>query len=305
MHPSRLQSQAHLRELAQQGRWEELYQRTMLWEFPDDALLGFQLAFYRPFAVPRMAEILTATGQFSTATEKRSYDTGLIMYEIIYAGLDDPIARQMVALINRMHRRWGIEQEDFTYILNAFIVVPMRHIERVGWRLPLDVEREASWRFYQRLGQLMGIQTVPTSYRDAEVMLDEYEQRMVAPSPAGTELGAAVLRVLRQRLPLLLRPIAGRVNGAVIGDAAVANAIGLPPAGVAGPLMTGVGRAKAVLTRRRPTPTESWFTPGQPAGRIYAHGYHRDQLGTVTESGHDHQEDRSSSEQATVRESTS
>ena len=62
MHPSRTQSMAHLRELARQGRWEELYQRTMLWEFPDDALLGFQLAFYRPFAVPRMAEILTAQG---------------------------------------------------------------------------------------------------------------------------------------------------------------------------------------------------------------------------------------------------
>jgi len=33
-----------LDDLARQDQWEELYRRTMLWEFPDDALLGFQLA---------------------------------------------------------------------------------------------------------------------------------------------------------------------------------------------------------------------------------------------------------------------
>lgn len=281
MHPSRLQSLAHLRELAAEDRWEELYQRTMLWEFPDDALLGFQLAFYRPFAVPRMAEILTTSGQFSGDTEKRSYDTGLIMYEIIYAGLDAPVARRMVALMNRMHRRWAIEQEDFTYILNAFIVVPLRHMERVGWRQPLDVEREASWRFYQRLGELMGISTIPGSYGDAEAMFDAYEQRMVTPSPPGRQLGAAVLRVLRQRLPAPLRPIAGRVNAALIGDARVAAAIGLPAAGPVATLLTTLSRANAVLARRRPAPTQSWFTPGQAAGRIYPHGYRLDDLGAA------------------------
>ncbi len=279
MHPSRTQSVAHLRDLARQGRWEELYQRTMLWEFPDDALLGFQLAFYRPFAVPRMAQILTSTGQFAEATEKRSYDTGLIMYEILHGGLDTPVARQMVALMNRMHRRFSIEPEDFTYILNAFIVVPLRHIDRVGWRSPLDIEREASCRFYQRLGELMGIRTIPGSYREAEAMFDAYEQRMVARSPQGLELGAAVLTVLRQRLPAPLRPIAGRVNAALIGDPLVSAAIGLPPPGAAGTLMAAVARANAIRTRRRPAPRQSWFTPGQPAGRVYPHGYHLDQLG--------------------------
>lgn len=287
MHPSRLQSLAHLRDLAAQDHWQELYQRTMLWEFPDEALLGFQLAFYRPFAVPRMAEILTRTGQFAQATEKRSYDTGLIMYEILHAGLDAPAARRMVALINRMHRRFAIEQEDFTYILNAFIVVPLRHIDRVGWRPLLDIEREASCRFYRRLGELMGIVTIPASYRDAERMFDEYEQRMVAPSPQGHQLGDAVLRVLRRRLPLPLRPIAGRVNAALIGDHLVSEAIGLPAAGGAATLMTTMANFNALRTRRRPAPQQSWFTPGQAAGQIYPHGYQLADLGdgSAGESG--------------------
>jgi len=279
MHSSRTQSVARLQHLAEQGRWEELYQRTMLWEFPDDALLGFQLAFYRPFAVPRMAKILSGSGQFAEATEKRSYDTGLIMYEILHAGLDTPVARQMVTLMNRMHRRFSIEPEDFTYILNAFMVVPLRHIERVGWRPLLDIEREASCRFYQRLGELMGIRTIAGSYREAEAIFDTYEQRMIASSPQGLELGAAVLKLLRQRLPAPLRPIAGRVNAALIGDPLVSAAIGLPPPGAAGTLMATVARANAIRTRRRPAPRQSWFNPGQPAGRIYPHGYHRDELG--------------------------
>lgn len=279
MHPSRLRSLEQLRDLAAQERWEELYQRTMLWEFPNEALLGFQLAFYRPFAVPRMAEILTGTGQFVQSTEKRSYDTGLIMYEILHAGLDSPVAHQMVAMINRMHRKYDIEAEDFTYILNAFIVVPLRHIDRVGWRPLLDIEREASWRFYQSLGHLMGISAIPTSFRAAERMLDDYEQRMCATSPQGRELGAAVLRVLRRRLPLPLRPIAGRVNAALIGDPLVSGAIGLPPAGAVQTLMTSLAHVTAALTRRRAAPQQSWFTPGQAAGRIYRHGYQIDDLG--------------------------
>jgi len=124
-----------------------------------------------------MARILTSSGAFSADTEKRSYDTGLVMYEIIHAGLDSPVGHRMIALMNRMHQRWDIPQDDFTYILNAFIVVPLPHIERVGWRKPLDVEREASWRFYRRLGELMGILTLPASYDEAATMLDLYEAR--------------------------------------------------------------------------------------------------------------------------------
>lgn len=279
MHPSRQQSQTHLRDLAGQGRWDEVYRRTMLWEFPDDALMGLQLAFYRPFAVPRMARILSASGSFAGATEKRSYDTGLIMYEIIYAGLDSIVGRQMIGLMNRMHRRWGIEQEDFTYILNAFIVIPLRHIERVAWRQPLNVEREASWRFYRRLGQLMGIEVLPASYDDAGAMLDDYEARMVKPSSEGRELGGAVLRVLRRRLPLPLRPWARQLNAALIGDPRVAAAVGLPPAGRTEPLMLTVARLNGAVTARRAVPNQAWFTPGQPAGRIYPHGYRLEDLG--------------------------
>jgi len=285
MHPSRRQSQAHLDDLARQDQWEELYRRTMLWEFPDDALLGFQLAFYRPFAVPRMARILASSGAFSADTEKRSYDTGLVMYEIIHAGLDSPVGHRMIALMNRMHRRWDIPQDDFTYILNAFIVVPLRHIERVGWRKPLDVERAASWRFYRRLGELMGILTLPTSYDEAATMLDQYEAQHVRTSEDGRRLGAAVLQVLRRRLPAPLRPIAPQVNAALIGDPRVAAAIGLPSAGAVEGLILNLSRVTGRLTAAKPAPTRSWFTPGQPAGQIYPHGYHLDDLDTHPDPG--------------------
>lgn len=280
MHPSRRAALDHQHTLAAEGKWDELYRRTMLWEFPDEALLGFQLAFYRPFAVPRMAEILVQSGQFSTGAEKRSYDTGLIIHEIIYGGLDSPVAKQMVGLMNRLHRSWSIEQEDFTYILNAFIVVPFRHIDRAGWRRPVEVEKEAAWRFYHRLGRMMGIQVLPDSYAAAIEQFDDYERGHVAASAAGHRLNREVLAVLRQRLPAPLRLCAGPLNSILLDDPQVASALGLPQVGPAiGFAAHQAMRAKASFTKARPAPTKSAFTPGQPAGRIYPHGYSVEQLG--------------------------
>ena len=54
------------------------------------------------------------------------------------------------------------------------------------------------------------------------------------------------------------------------------HAIGLPPAGVAGRPDDGVGASEGGPDPTAPDPYQSWFTPGQPAGRIYAHGYHLD-----------------------------
>lgn len=44
-----------------------------------------------------------------------------------------------------------------TYILNALIVIPTRFMDRYGWRAATEHEQEATWRFYEVLGERMGI----------------------------------------------------------------------------------------------------------------------------------------------------
>lgn len=110
--------------------WHEIYRRLTLWELPAEARFGFQLAFYRPFAVPRMAAVLHSTGHFRRDTTRRAYDTALVMHEIIWGGVDSERGQRMVKLMNALHNRPDVHAEDMTYILNALIVVPTRFMDR-------------------------------------------------------------------------------------------------------------------------------------------------------------------------------
>ena len=100
-------------------------------------------------------ELLVHTGEMTGKPAKRSYDTALLMYELIAYGLDDPQGREAVRIINRAHRPWPISDDDFRYVLAALIVVPMRWIEHRGWRPLLPAEREASAAFYRDVARHM------------------------------------------------------------------------------------------------------------------------------------------------------
>src|SRR3954463_7295996 len=55
VHDERRQRLEEIDALDLESDWLEIYRRLTLWELPAEARFGFQLAFYRPLAVPRMA----------------------------------------------------------------------------------------------------------------------------------------------------------------------------------------------------------------------------------------------------------
>ena len=162
-----------------------IYQLTVLYDFPKDARLGLNLAFYRIFAIPRIADLLVESGEMLGRPAKRAYDTGLVMYELITSGFDDPRGREMVRLLNRVHRRWPILDEDYRYVLAAFLVVPIRWIDRRGWRRLLPAEREASAKSCYELGRWMRIPDPPHTYAEAEQILDSHERKYMAVADRG------------------------------------------------------------------------------------------------------------------------
>src|SRR3954453_9429188 len=214
MHPARRRRTAELDRLNPDRDWQELYRRTILWEFPVEARLGFQLAFYRPLAVPRMARVFASTGHLKTDTARRAYDTGIVMHEIIYNGFDSPRAQKMVRLMGALHDRPDIHQEDLPYVLNALIVVPTRFMERAGWRPLTDAERTATCLFYRELGNRMGIQSLPETYPQAMCDFDSYEDSQLDATEDGAGLTAATLIALEDRLPRPLRRQAAAVTSA-------------------------------------------------------------------------------------------
>jgi len=280
MHPERRRRTAQLAQLAADHRWETLFQRLMLEEFPSAARMGWQLAFLRPFAVPRMARTLVRAGQLVDNPRKRAYDTGLIIYEIVHGGLDSPRARAMVSLINRAHHGRAIGGDDMIYVLCAFIVTPIRHIEWVGWRALTAEEKHSAVEFFGRLGRMMNIEVVPATYPEAEQLYDDFESRNTAPSPEGRVLGSNLVRVLKDMQPAAARPLATPIFTLLLRDRRVVEAIGLqPPSALLQWAIVRAARLRAAWQRTTPPSTKPIFTPGKPVRAIYPHGYELKELG--------------------------
>lgn len=280
LHPDRVRRTANLSRLDPGADWHEIYRRLVLWELPAEARFGFQLAFYRPFAVPRMAAILHRSGHFRRDTTRRAYDTGLVMHEIIWGGVDSERGRRMVKLMNAVHRRPDIRPEDMSYVLNALIVVPTRFMDRHGWRKVTAGERAATCRFYDVLGERMGIADRPTCYEDAVEQFNRFEAAQLAPSPEGADLTDAVLAAVRDRLPGLARPFGPAITSALVDDPRVSWALSLPaPSLVFRQLVDFGSRARRTVEQRLPPTTRPSFWPGMPAGAIYPTGYQLHQLG--------------------------
>lgn len=255
-----------------------LYRQLALFDLVRDMRVGLNLALYRTFAVPRIAELLASTGHIASQPYKRSVDTGLFMYELIEAGLDAPRGRQVIRALNKMHRRWRIADEDYLYVLTTFIVVPARWVERYGPRPLTSTEAAAATFFYRELGRRMAIPNLPQTYDEAEQIFDDYEAAHVAYSPAGRALMESTRHVMAEQLPRPLKPAATLLTRLILDDN-IAVAVGLKPAPAVGRiLMKAVGIVRRRMSRRSPR-TDSWFKPGRPIPMLYPSGYNIDDLG--------------------------
>lgn len=278
MHPERRLHCNRHDHLAQTQQWEQLYRLIMLEEAPSQAQMGWQMAFLRPFCIPRMANVLAA-GSMVQNPLKRTYDTGLMIYELVHQGIDSPTGRTMIGAINRAHRGHGIVDEDMTYVLCAFIVIPFRYLARTSWRPITDDDCRAATAFYRHVGQLMNIKHLPASYSEAARILDDYERRYLVPSPATRQMGNRLLKVLREELPRVVRPVAGPLFAALMDEPAVSSSLGVraPPAPISKMIGGGLRAwARVARSRRLPPPV---FSPGAPAPPVYPDGYSIEQLG--------------------------
>src|SRR5262249_4864437 len=66
-------------------------------EFPWDTQRALELAFYRSYAVPSIAELLDATGELAERTQKRYDDTQLLIAAFCEFGYDSQLGRRAIA----------------------------------------------------------------------------------------------------------------------------------------------------------------------------------------------------------------
>ncbi len=257
-------------------QYELVYRDLVLREFRWEARLGLQIAFYRTYALPSIARLLLDTGELTSRPVKRGYDTGIIMYELIYHGFDHPRGRKVVALLNRMHLVHEITNDEYLYVLGTLIFVPSRLIDRLSPRKLTAAQREATFRFYHRLGECMNIGALPDTWAGYEQWFDQFECDHFAFDPAAKTLIEASRKMATQRVPRPLRRLAGSALDVLL-DEPMRQALGLPaPSRVTAMLVNGLLRLRA--KRAASKPAADLWQPGQ-ANAAYPAGYTLDLIG--------------------------
>ncbi|MFK4296632.1 hypothetical protein ABH924_001777 [Arthrobacter sp. GAS37] len=269
-------------EAASPNDWEATFRQTALFDLAADMELGFFLSYYRNFGIPSIAATLHVNAEIQQRPMKRSYDTAIVIYELIACGLDSARGREMVALLNRVHRNVPGDKDDFLYVLLTLLVVPIRWIQKQAWRQPTTAELAAASRFFMELGTRMKMTGMPATYAEAEDFFDHYEATHVAPSAEGQLLMDNTVQVFQARLPAPLRPLAKQLISTMLDDDRLTDALGLPRAGRISrtALKTGLA-ARNAIHRRRPLKTKPHFTPGHAGSILYPGGYSLDQIGPV------------------------
>jgi hypothetical protein len=264
---------------------EQDYQRIALlsgsYDFPQDVEIALALAFFRTFAIPSIAALLDATGQFERAGQKRYDDTTLLLAEFLEHGLESERGRAAIRRINRLHGVHGIANEDFLYVLTTFIFEPIRWNARFGWRPYTDAEKRAHFLLWRRVGELMGIAELPASYEAMEAFNLRFEARHFRRTPASERLGKATLAILADRLPGLpgLRPLVFQAMFAVL-DAPLRRAMGFPdPARLAAWLVPALLRLRALALRYVWPARQAPFLATRRKTVTYPDGYTIEALG--------------------------
>jgi uncharacterized protein (DUF2236 family) len=272
--------QTRIAQLDPATEFVEIYRIMSGHEFPWDMRQSLGLALYRTYAVPRVGELLAATGEFQRRTHKRYADTGLILDAILEHGFDGATGRAAIRRMNQMHGAYGISNDDMLYVLSTFVVTPMRWMDRFGWRAMTEAERVASANYYRELARHMNIKGSPVTYVEFAAHLDAYEREHFAYSPGGRAVADATLTLLAGFYPRPLRPLLRRVTLALL-DAPLREAFRYPdPGRVTRALTVAAFRARALVERRLPPRRRAVPVRELREFAIYPEGYTVDRLGT-------------------------
>lgn len=247
-------------------------------DFPFDTVRSLELALFRTFCVPSIAELLDRTGEFENRAQKRYDDTDLIISELMDHGYDSERGRMALQRMNQIHDRFVISNGDFLYVLSTFVLEPIRWNERFGWRAMCSTERLALFYFWREVGRRMNIKDIPAQYEELEAFSRNYELDHFRNADANERVGAATRDMFLAWFPRFVRPLARPAIYAMLDDAMI-DAFGFPhPSRLARWLVTATLRLRGRMVRWLPRRRRPVLRTAIKRA-TYPGGYSIDQLG--------------------------
>ncbi|MFJ5673925.1 oxygenase MpaB family protein [Streptomyces sp. NPDC093097] len=256
-----------------------IHRITYSHEFPWDITRALELALYRTYAVPSIGRLLAETAELTDRAQKRYDDTALLLDTVIEHGFDADEGRTAIRRINQMHRSYDISNEDMRYVLCTFVAVPIRWIEKYGWRRLSEHEKRAMAAYYRTLGRHMGIRDIPQTHQEFMDCLDAYEEAHFGWDPGARRVADASLDLMAGWYGPLA-PVVRGASMALLDDALLtAFRYDRPRPAVRTAVRTALKvRAKAV--RLLPPRRTAHFARQNPEIKGYPNGYRIAGLGT-------------------------
>jgi ER-bound oxygenase mpaB/B'/Rubber oxygenase, catalytic domain len=257
---------------------ERIVQLDACFEFPFDVTRSLELAFFRTFAVPSIAELLDSTGEFVERARKRYDDTDLLISTFSEQGHSTPAGRAAIRRMNGIHGRFPIANDDFLYVLSTMVLEPIRWNERFGWRPLLETERLATFHFWREVGRLMNIREIPETLAELDRFNVEFERGRFGYTEAGHRVAVAMVAMFVGKLPGVPTRLGARGIYALLDEPLLA-ALRLPrPSAAERAAVEGALRLRAralwlLPPRRKPR------LRTEQRRRTYPRGYRIEELG--------------------------
>jgi len=251
------------------------------YEYPWLIKKSLEFALFRTYGVPNTSQILDQSGQFRRHGQRRYDDTSLLIAEITENGYDSERGLGAIRIMNRLHGKYDIANEEMLYVLSTFIYEPIRWNQKYGWRKPSHHENLASYYFWAEVGKRMNIKNIPDSYEAFEQYNVDYERDNFAFDPANRRIADATIEVMQSWYPSFVRPMVREVVYALV-DEPLAKAFGFPKGNAVLGGCVHIGLKIAAKILRYMPPRREPFRYTQAPNRSYPQGYDLEKLGPPT-----------------------
>ena len=251
------------------------------YEYPWLIKKSLEFALFRTYGVPKTSQLLDKSGQFRRHGQRRYDDTSLLISEITENGYDSERGLQAIRIMNRLHGKYDIANEEMLYVLSTFTYEPIRWNEKYGWRKPSSHENLASYYFWVEVGKRMNIKNIPDSYEAFEQFNIDYEREHYAFDPANRRIADATIEVMQSWYPSILSPMVRQVVYTMV-DERLRVAFGFPKGNPLLGRFVDLGlKAVAKVIRYMPPRREAYSYTNVP-NRSYPQGYDLEKLGPPT-----------------------
>lgn len=197
------------------------------YEFPFDMVRSLEFALFRTYCVPSISGLLDQTGEFVARAQKRYDDTDLMVSAMMDWGYESELGRAALRRMNQIHHRFEITNDDFLYVLSTFVFVPIRWIDRFGWRRLSDQERLGMFHFWREIGRRMNLKDLPADYDSFDRFNVAYEQSHYRFHESNQRVGAATRDLFLSWFPTWMHLFVRPAIYALM-DQPMLNAFGFP-----------------------------------------------------------------------------